>query len=76
MKVETGVGQVGENSPVLFPLIVDWIMNKATEEILRSIYGTRPKRWESKAFAEDFGLLGYAAKDIQEKDRHDMPSKH
>ena len=66
-KVRTGVRQGCVISPVIFLVVIDWIMRRATEDKPRGIVWELTSHLEDCDFADDLALLSHAQKDIQEK---------
>ena len=66
-KVRTGVRQGCVISPVIFLVVIDWIMRRATEDKPRGIVWELTCHLEDCDFADDLALLSHAQKDIQEK---------
>ena len=62
--VTTGVRQGCLLSPMIFPLVVDWVLNQTMDQP-RSLQWTFAKTQED--FADDIGLLFHYFKHIQEK---------
>lgn len=65
-KVETGVRQGCLLSPLIFLLVIDWVM-KETTKLPRGIQWTLHKKLEDLDFADDIGLLSNTQKQMQEK---------
>ena len=74
--VKTGVRQGCVISPILFLVVIDWVMKRATEDKPRGIVWGLTARLEDSDFADDIALLSHAQKDIQEKtDRVDKTAR-
>ena len=66
-QVKTGVRQGCIISPLLFLVVIDWVMKKATSDKPRGIIWNVFSRLEDCDFADDIGLISHTHKDIQEK---------
>ena len=65
--VQTGVRQGCLLSPVIFLMVVDWIMRQCTTGYRTGIQWTFTKQLEDLDFADDVTLLSHRKKDAQEK---------
>ncbi|KAI8493069.1 hypothetical protein Bbelb_290730 [Branchiostoma belcheri] len=65
--VKTGVRQGCVISPVLFLVVIDWVMRRATTGQPRGLVWGLSARLEDCDFADDIALLSHIQKDIQEK---------
>ena len=65
--VKTGVRQGCVISPVLFLVVIDWVMRRATADRPRGLVWGLTARLEDCDFADDIALLSHTQKDIQEK---------
>ena len=66
-QVETGVRQGCIISPLLFLLVIDYVMRKATADKPRGLVWGLFQRLEDSDFADDIALLSHTHSDIQEK---------
>ena len=66
-RVMSGVRQGCVISPLLFLIVVDWVMKKSTADKPRGIQWGFFKRLEDEDFADDIALVAHSQKDIQEK---------
>ena len=66
-KVETGVRQGCLLSPIIFLLVVDWIMRRSTEKKKTGIQWTLTSQLEDLDFADDVCLLSHRHQDAQQK---------
>ena len=74
--VKTGVRQGCVISPVLFLVVIDWVMRQATKDRPRGLVWGLTARLEDCDFADDIALLSHTQKDIQEKtDRVNQTAK-
>ena len=74
--VKTGIRQGCVISPVLFLVVIDWVMRRATEDQPRGLVRGLTTRLEDCDFADDIALLSHNQKSIQEKtDRVDWAAR-
>ena len=74
--VKTGVRQGCVISPVLFLVVIDWVMRRATGDQPRGLVWGLTARLEDCDFADDIALLSHTQKSIQEKtDRVDRAAR-
>ena len=66
-QVKTGVRQGCVISPVLFLVVIDWVMRKATKDQPRGLVWGLTKKMEDCDFADDIALLAHTQRDIQDK---------
>ena len=66
-QVRTGVRQGCLLSPILFLLVIDWIMKTATREGRNGIQWTLWKQLDDLDFADDLALLSHNQQQMQEK---------
>ena len=65
--VNTGVRQGCMLSPMIFLIVIDWIMKKTTAENNTGIQWTFTKKLEDLDFADDIALLSHRQQDAQSK---------
>ena len=65
--VKSGVRQGCVISPILFLIVIDWVMKKTTAQRTRGITWKAFSRLEDEDFADDIALLSHSQKDMQEK---------
>ena len=65
--MKTGVRQGCVISPVLFLVVIDWVMRRATGDQPRGLVWGLTARLEDCDFADDIALLSHTQKSIQEK---------
>ena len=73
--VKTGVRQGCVISPVLFLVVIDWVMRRATADRPRGLVWGLTARLEDCDFADDIALLSHTQKDIQEKTNRVDPNR-
>ena len=74
--MKTGVRQGCVISPVLFLVVIDWVMERATGEQPRGLVWGLTARLDDCDFADDIALLSHTLKSIQEKtDRVDRAAR-
>ena len=66
-RVKSGVRQGCVISPMLFLVVIDWVMKTATSDKPRGITWNTFDRVEDEDFADDIALLSHTHKDMQEK---------
>ena len=66
-KVKTGVRQGCVISPLLFNIVIDWVMKRATSDRPRGITWKAFSHLEDEDFADDLALVSHAQRDMQEK---------
>ena len=66
-QVKTGVRQGCVISPVIFLIVIDWVMRRATADKPRGIVWGLTSFLEDCDFADDIALLSHSQKDLQEK---------
>ncbi|GFR62613.1 hypothetical protein ElyMa_003585500 [Elysia marginata] len=65
--VKSGARQGCVVSPILFLLVIDWVMKKSTAQKPRGIIWKAFHHLEDKDFADDIALLSYSRQAMQEK---------
>ena len=65
--VQTGVRQGCLLSPVIFLMVVDWVMKQSTADRRTGIQWTFMKQLEDLDLADDISLLSHKQQDAQEK---------
>ena len=65
--VQTGVRQGCLLSPIIFLMVVDWVMRQSTAEQKTGIQWTFNKQLEDLDFADDINLLSHKQQDAQKK---------
>ncbi len=65
--VETGVRQGCILSPILFSLVIDWLMRSVTRGKHQGIQWTLTSLLEDLDYADDLGLLSHKHQEIQQK---------
>ena len=74
--VKTGISQGCVISPVLFLVVIDWVMRRVTVDQPRGLVWGLTARLEDCNFADDIALLSHNQKSIQEKtDRVDRAAR-
>ena len=66
-QVKSGVRQGCVISPLLFNIVIDWVMKRATSDKPRGITWKDFRHLEDEDFADDLALISHAQKDMQEK---------
>ena len=65
--VQTGVRQSCLLSPIIFLMVVDWVMKQSTAEQETGIQWTLNKQLEDLDFADDINLLSHKQQDAQKE---------
>ena len=66
-QVKSGVRQGCVISPLLFNIVIDWVMKRATSDKPRGITWNGFGHLEDEDFADDLALITHAHRDMQEK---------
>ena len=65
--INSGVRQGCVISPILFLIVIDWVMRNSTTDKPRGITWNAFNRLEDEDFADDIALLSHSQQDMQEK---------
>ena len=66
-QVKSGVRQGCVISPLLFLVVIDWVMKRSTSDRPRGITWNSFDNLEDEDFADDIALLAHSNQDMQEK---------
>ncbi|GFR86839.1 endonuclease-reverse transcriptase [Elysia marginata] len=73
--VKSGVRKGCVISPILFQLVIDWVMKKSTAQKARGITWKAFNHLEDDGFADDIVLLSHSCKDMQKTTQIEMHAK-